>query len=123
MKLFSTGFKGILEEGSEESLKEIERRMKLKKVGNFAEMMALRYEGVMATDAALLGKASMNLAEQIATSLQVLDVVDAKVTTGELSEGLKKFGIRALQPGENVEIASRKRFNVCFLIRASGFKI
>ena len=27
----------------------------------------------------------MNLAEQIATSLQVPDVVDAKVTTGELS--------------------------------------
>ena len=56
MKLFSTGFKGILEEGSEESLKEIERRMKLKKVGNFAEMMALRYEGVPATDAVYFEK-------------------------------------------------------------------
>lgn len=90
MKIFSTGFKGIVESTGENTFEEMLRQRGGVSQGLSKQILKFgaQSEGIYAAEASMMKKASMNLAEQIMTSLNVLGV--SNENNMELTQRLAK---------------------------------
>lgn len=90
MKIFSTGFKGVVESTGENTFEEMlmQRGGISKDLSKQILGFGTQSEGIYAAEGSMMKKASMNLAEQIMTSLNVLGV--SNENNIQLTERLNK---------------------------------